>query len=105
MDIEGTWIAADNRRAVVFLADGTGFIQVEGERFPFFKWWSEDVLPMWAFFSDEAFAVPMGRASPMNCEEKIEGSVRCLLFQNAPIPFGFRKFTFQSRFTTPKENC
>jgi len=92
MTFIGTWEAtADADRKLVFRSNGTGQVVVQGESFPFFRWWLDEADRLqWQMFRDPAQSSMLSTAHDAGCEVTEEGTY--LNFSHAPIPFGFRQF-------------
>lgn len=92
-DLTGCWCAVgDDRRRLVFRADGTGHIEVEGDVFPHFRWDTDGPGPEWQFFHDASHSRPVSARHAMAFRAEVVERQRTIAFRVAPIPFGFRVF-------------
>ena len=95
IDLTGTWSAiADERRKLVFLPSGSGYIEVQGQRFPYFGWSSNELGLKWCFFKDAERTSVLAVEHEIQCGESVVGGERTLVFRVAPIPFGFKEFRY-----------
>jgi hypothetical protein len=92
MTFIGAWQSTSlSDRELVFCADGTGHVSVQGERFPFFEWWLDAEGRLhWQMFRDASRSSVLSRGHDAACEV-VEGGAE-LVFEHAPIPFGLKRF-------------
>lgn len=93
MNYEGVWVAtADENRKLVFGPNGVGYVQVETECFPHFRWRVTPEGAFWQFFRDPEFTQIISKEMLLDCSLTHEVATAVLEFKNAPIPFGFKRF-------------
>lgn len=92
MQFVGTWqVVGLPDRELVFLPEGTGYFNVQGERVPCFRWWlTESGSLGWQFFIDSTLTSVASRSYEPEYEVLHHGTE--LVFAHAPFPFGIKHF-------------
>ena len=94
MQYEGIWLAtSDENRKLVFEPNGVGYVQVETEHFPYFRWRASPEGMFWQFFKDAELSEIVSREVLLDCSVTCEKTQTILEFKHAPIPFGFKRFS------------